>query len=128
MTILVRALAALWGFGFSAMALQGIFDPAAFTEAFGVTAEGHSINNLRADYGGFFLVSGLGALWGALRPSDAKALWVPAALFGAAFLIRIVGLADGDPGDPSITQAMIVEAVSVLFLLGSARYLGRSEA
>ena len=123
MTILIRALAGLWGLAFTALAAQGVLDPATFTEGFGVSAEGHSVNSLRADFGAFFLVAGLGAIWGAARPADAKALWVPAALFGAALLIRTLGLALGDPSHPQITQAMVIEAVSVLFLLFAARHL-----
>lgn len=126
MTIALRAIVALWGLGFGFMALRGIINPAAWTEGFGVVAQEGAINNLRADYGAFFLVAALGALWGAIQPRNAKALWVPAALFGAALVIRLLGLTMGDPLTDVIKQAMAIELISVLLMMFAARHFGKA--
>ena len=126
MTILLRGVIGLWGLLFAALAVVGIFDPGAWTKGFGVVAEGAAVNNLRADYGAFFLVAALGALWGAIQPKNAKALWVPAALFGAALVIRIIGLVMGDPLTSAIQQSMATELVSVVLMLFAARHFGKA--
>lgn len=129
MTWILRAILVSWGVAFTLVGVRGVLNPEVFTNMFGIIAQGPAANSLRADFGAFFLVSGLGAIWGAVRslahPQEAKALWVPAALFGAALLHRIIGVLMGDPVTPAITQAMLAEAGSVLLMLFSQRYLGR---
>ena len=127
MTILLRVIVGLWGIAFSLLALRGIFDPEGWTEAFGVVAEGAAVNNLRADYGAFFLVAALGALWGALQPKNARALLVPAALFGAALVIRLIGIAMGDPMTDPIKQSMATELVSVILMLFATRHFAKAD-
>lgn len=122
MTILLRGVIGLWGLLFAALAVVGIFVPETWTSEFGVVAEGDAVNNLRADYGAFFLVAALGALWGAIQPKNAKVLWVPAALFGTALVIRVIGLAMGDPLTASIKVSMATELVSVALMLFAARH------
>ena len=53
---------------------------------------------------------------------------VPAALYGTALAGRLVGVAMGDPTNFGIVQGMIVEALSVLLMLGSWWVLSRAAA
>jgi hypothetical protein len=124
MNMILRILVGLWGFGFGLLAVRGILDPNVFLTQFGFQAPGASINSIRADFGAFFLVSAVGALWGAWQPSKAKLLYVPAALFGTALAGRVIGLAMGDPASDANNQAMIVEAISLGLMLFAANRLG----
>ena len=123
MALALRALVALWGLFFGMMAVRGIVDPQFFTENFGVVGEGMARNALRADFGTFFLVSGVAALWAAIQPNRAQLLLVPATLFGTAFILRLFGVAMGDTAN---VPAMVIEAVSVLLLFTAYKVLGRS--
>ena len=124
MNMILRIIVGLWGVGFGLLAMRGLLDPNVFLAQFGFQAPGASINTIRADFGAFFLVSAVGALWGALRPTKAKLLYVPAALFGTALLGRLFGLAMGDPASDANNQAMIVEGISVALMLFAANRLG----
>ena len=124
MNLVLRILVGLWGLGFGLLAVRGIIDPKVFTSQFGIEAPGASINSVRSDFGAFFLVSAVGALWGAARPDKAKLLHVPAALFGTALVGRLIGLGLGDPPSAANNQAMIIEGVSMLLMLFAARKLG----
>lgn len=124
MNMILRILVGLWGLGFGLLAVRGILDPNVFLAQFGFQAPGASINSIRSDFGAFFLVSAVGALWGAWQPSKAKLLYVPAALFGTAVAGRLIGLAMGDPASDANNQAMIVEAISVALMLFAANRLG----
>jgi hypothetical protein len=126
MNLALRILVGLWGLGFGLLAVQGILDPKVFTTQFGIDAPGASINSVRGDFGAFFLVAAVGALWGAAKPDKAKLLYVPAALFGVALAGRLIGLGLGDPPSAANNQAMIVEGISVLLMLFAARRLGAS--
>lgn len=124
MNMILRIIVGLWGVGFGLLAVRGILDPNVFLTQFGFQAPGASINSIRSDFGAFFLVSAVGALWGAWQPSKAKLLYVPAALFGTALVGRVIGLAMGDPASDANNQAMIVEAISVALMLFAANRLG----
>ena len=124
MNVILRILVGVWGLGFGLLAVRGILDPNVFLAQFGFQAPGASINTIRADFGAFFLVSAVGALWGAWQPAKAKLLYVPAALFGTALLGRLFGLAMGDPASDANNQAMIVEGISVALMLFAASRLG----
>jgi hypothetical protein len=124
MNMILRILVGLWGLGFGLLAVRGILDPNVFLAQFGFQAPGASINSIRSDFGAFFLVSAVGALWGAWQPSKAKLLYVPAALFGTALAGRLIGLAMGDPASNANNQAMIVEVVSLALMLFAANRLG----
>jgi hypothetical protein len=124
MNMILRIMVGLWGVGFGLLAVRGILDPNVFLTQFGFQAPGASINSIRADFGAFFLVSAVGALWGAWQPSKAKLFYVPAALFGTALAVRLIGLAMGDPASDANNQAMIVEAISVALMLFAANRLG----
>ena len=124
MTLILRIIVGLWGFGFGLLAVRGILDPNVFIAQFGFQGPGASINTIRADFGAFFLVSAVGALWSAWQPAKAKLLYVPAALFGTALAGRLFGLAMGDPASDANNQAMIIEGISVALMLFAANRLG----
>ncbi len=124
MKLVLRILVGLWGLGFGLLAVRGILDPKVFLDQFGIEGPGASINTIRSDFGAFFLVSAVCALWGAAKPEKAKLLYVPAALFGTALFGRLIGLGLGDPASAANNQAMIIEGVSVLLMLFAARRLG----
>lgn len=124
MNLVLRILVGLWGLAFGLLAIRGIIDPTVFTTQFGIEAPGASINSVRSDFGAFFLVSAVGALWGAWKPEKAHLLYVPAALFGTALIGRLIGLGLGDPASAANNQAMIIEGVSTLLMLFAARRLG----
>lgn len=124
MNIILRIIVGLWGLGFGMLAVRGMLDPNVFLAQFGFQAPGASINTIRADFGAFFLVSAIGALWGAWQPTKANPLYVPAALFGTALLGRLLGLVMGDPSSDTNNQAMIIEGISVDLMLFAANRLG----
>ncbi|MCC6479448.1 MAG: DUF4345 family protein [Sphingomonadaceae bacterium] len=124
MNLALRILVGLWGLGFGLLAVQGILDPRVFTTQFGINAPGASINSVRGDFGAFFLVSAVCALWAAWKPEKEQLLYVPAALYGTALTGRLIGLGLGDPASGANHQAMIIEGASVLLMLFSARRLG----
>lgn len=128
MTLILRILVGLWGLGFGLLAVRGILDPAVFVAQFGIQGPGASINTIRSDFGAFFLVSAVAALWGAWKPAQAKLLYVPAALFGTALIGRVLGLMMGDPASDANNQAMIIEGVSAALMLFAANRLGTKTA
>jgi Domain of unknown function (DUF4345) len=128
MTLLLRILVGLWGLGFGLLAVRGILDPNVFLTQFGFQAPGASINSIRSDFGAFFLVSAVAALWAAWKPEKAKLLYVPAALFGTALAGRALGLMLGDPASDANNQAMLVEGISAALMLFAANRLGATRA
>lgn len=124
MNLLLRILVGLWGLGFGLLAVGGIIDPKVFLAQFGIEAPGAAINSVRGDFGAFFLVSAVCALWAAASPGKARLLYIPAALYGTALAGRLIGLGLGDPASPANHQAMVIEGVSVLLMLFTARRLG----
>jgi Domain of unknown function (DUF4345) len=123
MTLILRIIVGLWGLGFGLLAVRGILDPNVFLAQFGFQAPGASINSIRSDFGAFFLVSAVGALWGAWKPEKATLLYVPAALFGTALVGRLIGLIMGDPASDANNQAMLIEGISVALMLFAANRL-----
>ena len=124
MTLILRIIVGLWGLGFGLLAVRGILDPNVFLAQFGFQGPGASINSIRSDFGAFFLVSAVGALWGAWQPTKAKLLYVPSALFGTALVGRFIGLIMGDPASDANNQAMLIEGISVALMLFAANRLG----
>ena len=124
MTLILRIIVGLWGVGFGLLAVRGILDPNVFLAQFGFQGPGASINSIRSDFGAFFLVSAVGALWGAWQPTKAKLLYVPSALFGTALVGRFIGLIMGDPASDANNQAMLIEGISVALMLFAANRLG----
>jgi hypothetical protein len=126
--MVLRGAVLLWAAFFAIVGARGLLDPASYSETFGFTISGVAINTLRADLSSFFLVSAGAAALGALIPVWVRALLVPAALFGTALAGRLVGVAMGDPTNFGIVQGMIVEALSVLLMLGGWRALSHPAA
>jgi len=126
--MVLRGAVLLWAAFFAIVGARGLFDPATYTDTFGFTISGVAINTLRADLSSFFLVSAGAAALGALVPAWVRALLVPAALYGSALAGRLLGVAMGDPTNFGIVQGMIVEALSVLLMIGSWWVLSRPAA
>jgi len=123
-----RGAVLLWAAFFTILGVQGVLDPATFTETFGIGVEGAAANTVRADLSAFFLVAAGGAAIGALVPGWTRALLVPAALYGTALTGRLIGAAMGDLVNGSIVQAMIIEALTVALMVASWWALSRPVA
>lgn len=115
----LRGALLLWALLFLVIGGSGFLDPASYAQQFNFVIEGVAVNTLRADLSAFFLVSSVSAAIGALIPGWTRALFVPAALYGTALVGRLFGWFNGDVIDSNIVQAMIVEALTVLLMLGS---------
>lgn len=123
---LFKALVLLWAAFFGYTGIMGLLDPTSYNATFGFPAmTGGALNTIRADLSAFFIVSAAAAIWGALGHGRAMLLYVPAALFGIAFVGRGIGGSMGDGFGPVVTSSMIAEAVSVLLLVVSARVLAK---
>ena len=122
---ILRGAVLLWALFFAIVGLRGIFDPASFTELFGIVVEGAAANTVRADLSAFFLVAAGGAAVGALVPGWSRALLVPAALYGTALAGRLIGVGSGDLVNAGIVQAMIIEALSTGLMAASWWVLSR---
>lgn len=121
----LRGAVLLWALFFFIVGARGLFDPASYTETFGILVEGVATNTIRADLSAFFLVAAGAAAIGALVPGWLRALLVPAALYGTALTGRLFGVANGDLVNSGIVQAMIIEALTVLLMIGSWWVLSR---
>lgn len=121
----LRGAVLLWAALFAIVGVQGVLDPASYTETFGIAIEGVAANTVRADLSSFFLVASGGAAIGALVPGWNRALLVPAALFGTALLGRLLGASMGDLVNGAIVRAMIIETLSVMLMVGSWWILSR---
>jgi hypothetical protein len=124
----LRGAVLLWALFFAIVGVRGLFDPASYAETFGILVEGVATNTIRADLSAFFLVAAASAAIGALVPGWVRALMVPAALYGTALAGRLFGAASGDAVNGGIMQAMIIEALSVLLMVGSWWVLSRPKA
>lgn len=123
-----RGAVLLWAAFFTILGVQGVLDPATFTETFGIGIEGAAANTVRADLSAFFLVAAGGAAIGALVPGWTRAMLVPAALYGTALAGRLIGAAMGDLINGAIIQAMIIEALTVALMVASWWVLSRPVA
>lgn len=123
-----RGAVLLWAAFFTILGVQGVLDPATFTETFGIGIDGAAANTVRADLSAFFLVAAGGAAIGALVPGWTRALLVPAALYGTALIGRLIGTAMGDLVNGAIVQAMIIEALTVALMVASWWVLSRPGA
>ncbi|MBA4752040.1 MAG: hypothetical protein H2055_07420 [Sphingopyxis sp.] len=123
-----RGAVLLWAAFFTILGVQGVLNPATFTETFGIGVEGAAANTVRADLSAFFLVAAGGAAIGALVPGWTRALLVPAALYGTALTGRLIGAGMGDLVNGSIVQAMIIEALTVALMVASWWALSRPVA
>lgn len=123
---LLRGVVLLWAALFMAVGLQGLFAAAPYLDLLGPLSSATGVNTARADLSAFFLVSAAFALIGVLRPGAARALLVPAALFGTALAGRAIGLMLGDEPTAAVVQAMVAEAISLALILVAARRLSQS--
>jgi len=123
-----RGAVLLWAAFFTILGVQGVLDPATFTDTFGIGIDGAAANTVRADLSAFFLVAAGGAAIGALVPGWTRALLVPAALYGTALTGRLIGAAMGDFINGAIIQAMIIEALTVALMVASWWVLSRPAA
>ena len=121
----IRGIVALWAMFFGWTGLTGLIDSAVYGEIFGIAGDALVMNTVRADLSSFFIVSSVAAGWAAVRPGMARLLYVPAALFGTAMVGRIIGVLMGDPFSGAISQSIIVEGVSLVLMVASARLLSR---
>lgn len=124
----LRGAVLLWAAFFAIVGLRGLFDPASYTETFGIIVDGAATNTIRADLSAFFLVAAGGAAIGALIPGWSRALLVPAALYGTALLGRLLGATMGDVVNFGVVQAMIIETLSAGLMIGSWWVLSRPPA
>lgn len=122
---IIRGAIALWAVYFGWTGLTGLSDPATYSDLFGITGDAMTMNTVRADLSSFFIVAAVAAGWAALRPEHYRLLYIPAALFGLALAGRALGVMMGDPCVGMVRLSMIVEAVSLVLLIGGARYLAR---
>lgn len=121
----LRGAILLWALFFVIVGARGLFDPTSYAETFGILVEGAATNTIRADLSAFFLVAASASAIGALVPGWVRALLVPAALYGTALAGRLFGIASGDLVNTGIVQAMIIEALTVLLMIGSWWVLSR---
>jgi energy-converting hydrogenase Eha subunit H len=123
----VRGVVLLWAALFLLTGVQGLTAAAPYFDLAGPALDPTGRNTIRADLSSFFLVAAAFAVIGAIRPGASRALFVPAALFGTALVGRLLGvIVFGDTITAAITQAMIVEAISVALMLGAMWQLSRT--
>src|SRR3546814_11417465 len=113
----LRGAVLLWAVFFLILGVQGVLDPATYTDQFGIAVDGAAANTVRADLSAFFLVSAVAAAIGALIPGWHGPLLVPAALYGTALVGRLIGTERGDVVTPAITHTMIVDDLSLALKL-----------
>ncbi|WP_428628574.1 hypothetical protein [Sphingopyxis sp.] len=121
----LRGALLLWAALFAIVGVQGVLNPASYTETFGILIDGVAANTVRADLSSFFLVASASAAIGALVPGWSRAVLVPGALFGTALLGRLLGAGMGDLVSVEIVRAMIIETLSVILMVGSWWVLSR---
>lgn len=121
----LRGALLLWAALFAIVGVQGVLNPASYTETFGIVIDGVAANTVRADLSSFFLVAAVSAAIGALVPGWSRAVLVPGALFGTALLGRLLGAGMGDLVSVEIVRAMIIETLSVILMVGSWWVLSR---
>lgn len=122
MRFVLTAIIFVGGLFFIITGLGFFLTPGNQAAGFGMSAEGaQGLSTLRADMTAFFLLAGFGMVWGAWR-RNGDLLTVSAALFGIAFIGRLVSLfADGMYD--GWWQPMLVEFVAVVLNLWASRLL-----
>jgi len=122
MRFVLTALLFVGGLIYAVMGLNFLYQPGSAATGFGLVADGvPGLSTLRADMTAFFLLSGVCMFWGAWR-RQGDLLLVPAALFGIAFLGRLINvIAEG--ATPGFWQPMLIEAVTVALCVAGNRML-----
>ncbi|MCW1383184.1 hypothetical protein OLX02_10155 [Novosphingobium sp. KCTC 2891] len=122
MRLVLTALIFLAGMFDLFMAVSFLTGPQQTAAGFGLAPLGVAgLSTLRADFTAFFGVAAFCMMWGAWR-RNADLLLVPALLFGASLVGRIVNLAVVGPYEAWIVP-MGVEAVHVVLLVAAWRIL-----
>lgn len=104
------------------MAVSFLTGPQQAASGFGVAPLGVAgLSTLRADFTAFFGVAAFCMMWGAWR-RNADLLLVPALLFGAALVGRLVNVAVAGPYEAWIVP-IGVEALHVVLMLAAWRLL-----
>ena len=116
MRLLLSALLFVMGLFYLFVGAGFLVNPAATGVGFGLTADGpQGLSTIRADLTAFFYVGGGAMIWGAWKRRG-DPLLVAAALFGIAFIGRLVSFfADG--AYDAWTGPMIIELVTVIVCL-----------
>ena len=119
MRLILTALLFVGGLFFAISGIGFLFMPQSTAASFGLAAASvQGWATIRADMTGFFLVGGLCMLWGAWRRAG-DVLLVPAALFGIAFLGRLVSaIADG-PYEGFWFPMAVEAAVVIVSIMGN---------
>ncbi|WP_373487547.1 hypothetical protein [Blastomonas sp.] len=116
MVWVIRLLVLLFGLAFVFLGARGMLDPMFFTQQFELGRQGATGQSaLRADFGAFFIGTGLAALAG-LVPGQRHWLLGAATMVALAFFGRAIGLASAGMTS-NIANAMLVEAISVALLV-----------
>ncbi len=122
MRLILTALLFAGGLMFLFIGAGFLIDPATSGAAFGFNSlETMGLASLRADFTAFFVVAGGCMIWGAWKRKG-DPLLVSAALFGIAFIGRLVNIASVGTYDGYWTS-MLVEAVAVVLCLIGSRML-----
>ena len=110
MRFALTALAMLGGILFTAVGLGFFFQPQSTGASFALLPDGiPGLAVMRADMTAFFVVGGCCMIWGAWK-RNGELLLVPAALFGIAFVGRLVTALD--TGRPSVLSPQAASSTS----------------
>lgn len=122
MRFVVTALLFAMGLLFLVLGANFLVFPADAGLGFGLTAQSaQGLAVLRADFPALFFVGGATMLWGAWK-RNGELLLVPVAIFGIAFIGRVISLAlDGTY--EAFAFPMAVEAAAVILSLVGSRVL-----
>lgn len=119
MLVILRALVLLAGLFFAIKGVDFLIDPVGAGSDLGLRADGNAgLATIRADVTAFFMVTGVGLIWGGwARKGDP--LLVSAALMGIALFGRLVTLVIDGPYDQLWFHVLVEAAVAILALIGS---------
>ncbi|MXP15555.1 DUF4345 domain-containing protein [Altererythrobacter confluentis] len=122
MRLILTALLFAGGLMFLFIGMGFLLDPATAGADFGVIPDGAMGRaSLRADFTAFFVVAGGCMIWGAWKRKG-DPLLVSAALFGIAFIGRLVNLVSVGAYE-NYWMPMLVEAIAVVLCLMGSRLL-----
>jgi hypothetical protein len=122
MRLILTALVFLFGLFDLFMGLNFLLNPEATATGFGLSGIGaRGLSSLRADFTAFFGVVAVCMMIGAWR-RNADLLLVPAALMGAAVVVRAASLGI-DGFYPGWQMPMLVESLHVVLLVAAWRVL-----
>jgi len=119
MRLILTALLFVGGLFFTISGIGFLLMPQSTGASFGLAATGaQGWATMRADMTAFFVVGGLCMVWGAWRRAG-DVLLVPVALFGAAFLGRLVSAVADGPYDGFWFPMLVEAAVVIVSIMGN---------